>query len=104
MWLIVAGVAAWYMPWTATASAPGTLDFEVDCPAAPVDLLVNSQIEGWANDTTSNDIAAASAAGVCRTSAWWRTMLGTVLVAVGLGRATRGKLLTALPARRIAPT
>lgn len=92
-WLAMAGLATWFMPWTATASADGFMPIEVSCPAAPVDLMVygsSGTSTGWSMVTPSGDtITAAGNDGACRTSAWWRTMLGTVLLAVGLGRATR---------------
>jgi hypothetical protein len=93
LWLAMAGLAAWFMPWTATASADGYMPIEVSCPAAPIDLMRYSgsgMSTGWSMVTPSGDtITAAGNDGACHTSAWWRTMLGTVLLAVGLGRATR---------------
>ena len=93
-WLVMAGLIAWFMPWTATASADGYVPVQVSCPAAPIDLMVYGSGSGasvdWSTVTnTGETITAAGHDGVCRTSAWWRTMLGTVLVAVGLGRANR---------------
>jgi hypothetical protein len=96
-WLVMAGLVAWFMPWTATASADGYVPVRVSCPVAPVDLMVYGSGSGaladWSTVTNSGEtITAAGADGACRGSAWWRTMLGTVLIAIGLGRANRVRL------------
>ena len=92
-WLAMAGLATWFMPWTATASVDGFMPIEVSCPAAPVDLIVyggSGTSLGWSMVTASGDtVTAAGHEGACHASAWWPTMVGTVLLAVGLGRATR---------------
>ena len=93
LWLALAGLALWFMPWTATATTDGFMPIEVSCPAAPIDLMVYGESgtsTGWSMVTPSGDtVTAAGDAGACHTSAWWRTMVGTVLLAMGLGHATR---------------
>ena len=84
MVFVLAGVALWFGPWRATAHAEGGVDVAVVCRAAPVDLYLYGSHpfdDGGPEAPISSD--------ACRTSAWWRTVLGTVLLGVGIGSGTR---------------
>jgi hypothetical protein len=54
------------------------------CAAAPVDLVMYGPGSAGAGD-------APLSSDACRTSAWWRTMLGTALLGVGIGSGNRDR-------------
>lgn len=82
--LVVAGLALWFGPWRATAQLDDGAGVEVVCAAAPVDLVMYGPGSAGTDD-------APLSSDACRTSAWWRTMLGTAALGVGLGSATRDR-------------
>lgn len=82
--LVVAGLALWFGPWRATSHADGGASVEVVCAAAPVDLVMYGPGSAGGGEAPLSSQA-------CRTSAWWRTMLGTAALGIGLGSATRDR-------------
>jgi hypothetical protein len=89
---VLAGLALWFGPWRATAHAHGGASVEVVCEAAPVDLFLHGSdplgSEQWfGGDAPATPISSQA----CRTSAWWRTLLGTAMLGLGLGSATRDR-------------
>lgn len=90
--LVIGALALWFGPWRATATAEGGASVQVVCEAAPVDLFLYGSdplgSQQWFGGD-AHQVPLPSEA--CRTSAWWRTLLGTALMGLGIGSATRDR-------------
>lgn len=94
--LLVTGMWLWFGPWQATLAPadPAGGSVQVACAWAPVDLMLYGSdplgSDAWFGD--GNTTAAPAASAACRTSAWWRTILGVLALGIGLGTATRRRM------------
>ena len=93
---LVTGAWLWFGPWQVTLAAadPAAGSVQVACAWAPVDLMLYGSdplgSDAWFGEGSAMTTPAASDA--CRTSAWWRTILGVLALGIGLGTATRGRM------------
>jgi hypothetical protein len=95
--LVIAGLWLWFGPWQATMAGDGSgntpASMRVACAAAPVDLVLYGNDPLGLNPRlgAGDGVAAPPAGDACRTSAWWRTLTGVLLLGIGVGLFTRDR-------------